>query len=135
MNLILQKVRAAETLPEMLTIYNREKDDGVCWKDTDRPVATREWLAVMHEAEKRLSFAQRYPYIKRLGYDEGRVWDGGFNGLDAGWELRLEAYVRAIGRWEATATNKEENAKDVAAAETAPNNHHTACSPSPRSAC
>ncbi len=108
MDLILQKVRVAETLPDLLVIYNRDNERGICWKDTDEPVTDREWLAVMHEAEKRLTFEQRYPYIKRLGYGEGRVWDGSFNGLDARWELRLEAYVRVIGQWEAGKKSAEE---------------------------
>ena len=67
------RILIATLLHDLLYLDKRTDTPTVCWIDTKTPVAEREWLTVLHEAEKVLDKERwmRVDYINRLGgYDD-----------------------------------------------------------------
>lgn len=103
-----QKVAIAKLLPTILTIYNEDNKQGICWGDTDKAVSFREWCYVLNLVEG-LIMSQckesNYWFQLRqiLDFPEAESdWCHYYfiSAVAASEEVRREAVLKALDLWE-----------------------------------
>lgn len=103
-----QRIAIAGLLPNLIHVEtsnvlnpDQPMETTFLWKDTELirdwyPVKERDWLWIMHEAEKTLSLKQREVYYDELGKVSGWLT------VCATAAQRTEAFLRTIGLWKSS---------------------------------
>ena len=81
------KLALARELPELITVYNTVNSAGLCWADSDSPVAEHEWDWVATECEKNLTPTQQAAHLKNLS-EHGNLC----------WQNRATSYLKITGK-------------------------------------
>lgn len=97
-----QNIAIARLLPELLIVFK----DSIYWTNTVQDVTDREWLYVIHEAEKLLDYDQAEQYASDLWSIVIDAEDhlenpppSNISRLSATYPQRREALLRTLNLW------------------------------------